>query len=128
MSPAPSVSTTSPGIVSSASFRAAPDDAAEISHIEMAALRNRLIQPMRSDLRNRVLARRIDVHQAKHVGVVEGAQKSVEEIAHPGISMRLEDRDDAALERSARRGERRLHFLRMMRVVVDARFAPQPHL
>ena len=33
--------------------------------------------------------------------------------------MRLEDRHDAALERRARRGERRLHFLGMMRVVVE---------
>ena len=86
MSPAPSVSTTSPGIVSAGDLRAAPAILAEVSHIEMAAPCNRLVQPARRNLGNRILARRIDVHQTEHVGIVEGAQKSVEQIAQPAYS------------------------------------------
>ena len=73
---------------------------------------------------NRVFARRVDVGDEEHVGVVEGARELVHLVLRPRVAVRLEEDDDAAAGRAyLRRGERRLDLRRVVPVVVNHQHA-----
>src|SRR5712692_10494567 len=92
--------------------------------LEMAAGPKRFVQAPRGNVGNWLLARRVDVHQIKHVGAVERALEVVEKIARPGVTVRLKDRDDAASKRGPRGRKCRPNLRRMMRVVVEHDSSP----
>src|SRR5262245_31139266 len=56
---------------------AAPDEA----HVEVSAALERLEQRLSGDARERALARGIDLRQQQEVGLVEGSEEVVEEVA-----------------------------------------------
>src|SRR4029077_8141109 len=92
---------------------------AKIMNLEMTARTQRFVEPARRNIGDGFLARGINLDQIENVGVVESRQEFVEEIAEPGVAMRLEDGDRAALERSAHCRQRRADLGRMMRIVVE---------
>src|SRR5580704_2419369 len=85
----------------------------------MATRAQRLVQPSRVDLRDRVLAGGIDVCDIEHVGGVEGVEEIIEQIAQAREAMGLKNRERAALETGAGGGQSGSHLGRMMRVIVE---------
>ena len=74
----------------------------------------------RGDAVDRLLARRVDRRDDRHVGDAQRLAELAREVARAREEMRLEERDDATVGIAAARGvERRADLGRMMRVVVD---------
>src|SRR3981189_2395849 len=72
---------------------------AKIVNLEMTARAERFVQAARGNIGDWFFAGGINLEQIENVGVIESRQEFVEEIAEPGVAMRLEDGDHAALER-----------------------------
>src|SRR5260370_34379750 len=92
---------------------------AKVVDLDTPSRAQRIVKPARGDIGDRLFACGIDLKQVENIGVIESRKKIVEEIAEPGVPMRLKDCDYAPLERRANRGERRADFGRMMRIVVE---------
>src|SRR5437764_2008664 len=93
--------------------------AAEKRHVAVAVGTDALRQIRGTDAGNRRLARWIDVHDDQHVGLVERGEELLTEVPRPGVAVRLEHRDDPAVEPGLGGGEGRADLGGVMAVVVD---------
>src|SRR5712671_5679543 len=76
-------------------------------------------QRLPSDAGDGTLARRVDVHQHDHVGLIEGPAKFVPKMLRARVPVGLEEHQKAFEMADARGLERRANFNRMMAVIVD---------
>src|SRR5262245_27868176 len=88
------------------------------THVEVPAALQRLEERLAADARDRTLAGRIALAEHQQVGVVEGAEELVEEIARAGVAVRLEGDHQPAVEAFAGGPLRGADLLRVVAVFV----------
>src|SRR5215469_1807954 len=95
-----------------------PLPAAHEAHVEVSAALERLEERLARDTGHWAFARGIDLGEHQQVGVVEGPEEVVEEIARAREAMRLERHHQSAAEALAGGAQRGPDLLGMMAVVV----------
>src|SRR5256884_297535 len=90
---------------------------------DVDAVRDLVCQVGGADAGNVLLARAVHVQHVNAVGAVERARKAVHQRAQTGVTVRLEDHEQAAVTELAGRLDRRAHLRRVVRVVVVNRRA-----
>src|SRR5215472_3732240 len=87
-------------------------------HVQVPAALESLVERIAAHARDRSLAGRVDLGEEQQVGVVEGAEEVVEEVARAGEPVRLERHQQPAREPLAGGAQRGADLLRMVTVVV----------
>ena len=85
----------------------------------VAELADLLVEGPPGDAGDGVLARRVDLRQHEHVGLVEGGRKGGHELRQARVAVGLEDGHDAARPAALGRLERGLDLGRVVGVVLD---------